>query len=454
MFDTLSERFQRVIKNIAGLGQITENNIKSTLQEVRTALLEADVALPVIEQLNQVLLQKSLGQTVLQGINPGQAFIKIVHDELITLMGATANTLNLNAPPPAVILLAGLQGSGKTTSAAKLARFIKETTQKSILLVSTDVYRPAAIEQLKILAHELQIDFFESDPSQTPLAITTAALAHAKRHLHDIIILDTAGRLHIDDKMMHEIQQLHQACHPIETLFVIDSMMGQDAVKTAQAFDASLPLTGVILTKLDGDARGGAALSVRYITGKPIKFMGVGEKLDALEVFHPERIVSRILGMGDILTLVEQAQQKIDLKKAEKLAKKFQKGKGFDLEDFRDQIKQMRNLGGMKNLLDKLPGVGQLSGAVKDKLDDKLFIQFEVMINSMTPKERYYPENIRGSRKQRIAKGSGMQIQDVNRLLSQFSKMQKMMLRFSSPNKLKNMMQQLKNIPGFLPPGE
>lgn len=451
MFDNLSERFQRIVKNLSGQGQITEDNIKSTLREVRVALLEADVALPVINQFIETVTQKSVGTEVLQSLSPGQMLIKIVHDELVNLMGATQATLNLNTAPPAVILMAGLQGSGKTTSAAKLARFLKETTKKSVLLVSTDVYRPAAIEQLKILAEETQTAFFPSETTQAPLDIAKQAYQHAKRHLHDVLIIDTAGRLHVDEAMMAEISALHQALSPIETLFVVDSMTGQDAANTAQAFNATLPLTGVILTKLDGDARGGAALSVRQITGKPIKFVGVGEKLDALQPFYPDRIASRILGMGDILTLVEQVQQKVDQKKAEKLAKKFRKGQEFDFEDFLEQLRQMRNMGGMKNLLDKLPGMGQLPTAARDKLDDKMFIQFEAIINSMTFKERRFPESIRGSRKARIAKGSGTQIPDVNRLLKQFSQMQKMMKRFSNVGKMKNLMKNLGSMPGFSP---
>ncbi len=452
MFENLSERLQRVVKNLSGQGRITEDNVRATLQEVRTALLEADVALPVIHQFIEQVTQQSLGTEVLQSVSPGQMLVKIVHDELVKIMGSTQATLTLHTAPPAVILLAGLQGSGKTTSSAKLARFLKETAKKSVLLVSTDVYRPAAIEQLKILANETQTAFFPADTTQDPVDIAKAAFQHAKRHLHDVLIVDTAGRLHVDDAMMKEIAALHHALSPIETLFVVDSMTGQDAANTAHAFGAALPLTGVILTKLDGDARGGAALSVRHITGKPIKFVGIGEKLDALQPFYPDRIASRILGMGDILSLVEEVQQKVDQKKAEKLAKKFRKGQEFDFEDFREQLKQMRNMGGMKSLLDKLPGMGQLPAAARDKLDDKMFIQFEAMINSMTPKERFFPESIRGTRKQRIAKGSGTQIQDVNRLLKQFAQMQKMMKRFSNVGKLKNLMKNMGNIPGFMPP--
>lgn len=448
MFNTLSERFQRIIKNLSGQGQITEDNIKSTLQEVRTALLEADVALPVITQFIQSVTQKSIGTEVLQHVNPGQMLIKLVHDELVSLMGDTQSQLNLQAAPPVVILLAGLQGSGKTTSAAKLARFLRETHKKSVLLASTDVYRPAAIEQLSILAQETQTAFFPSEIQQAPLDIAKQAYQYAKRHIHDVLIIDTAGRLHVDDAMMAEISALHQALSPTETLFVVDSMTGQDAANTAQAFNKVLPLTGVILTKLDGDARGGAALSVRYITGKPIKFVGVGEKTDALQPFYPERTASRILGMGDILTLVEQVQQQVDQKQAEKLAKKFH-SQDFNFEDFRDQLRQMRNMGGMKNLLDKLPGMGQVPSAARDKLDDKIFVQFEAIINSMTHKERCFPESIRGSRKARIAKGSGTQLPDVNRLLKQFSQMQKMMKRFSNPGKFKNLMKNMGGLPGF-----
>lgn len=444
MFESLSTRLQHIIQTVSGQGRITEDNIKTTLGEIRNALLDADVALPVINQFLETVTQKSVGADVLQSVKPGQMLVKIVHDELVALMGSEQAQLQLNTAPPAVILLAGLQGSGKTTSAAKLARFIAGNYKKSVLLTSTDIYRPAAIEQLRILASELGTAFFfpsEANPSVETIA--TQALQHAKKHLHDVVIVDTAGRMHIDDSMMNEIIALHHTLKPVETLFVVDSMTGQDAANTAQAFNSALPLTGVILTKLDGDARGGAALSVRYTTGKPIKFVGVGEKTDALQAFHPDRIASRILGMGDILSLVEDVQQKVDQKKAEKLAKKFRKGQEFDLEDFREQLRQMRNMGGMKSLLDKLPGMGQLPNAAREQLDDGMFTQFEAIINSMTPKERFFPDSIRGSRKLRIANGSGTQIQDINRLLKQFAKMQKMMKRFSNVGKMKNLMKNL-----------
>lgn len=443
MFESLSSRLQGIVQTLSGQGRITEDNIKSAIKEIRQALLEADVALPVINQFLENVTQKSLGSEVLQSLKPGQMLVKIVYDELVNLMGAEQSGLQLNTQPPAVILLAGLQGSGKTTSAAKLARHLS-AQKKSVLLTSTDIYRPAAIDQLRVLAEELKLPFFFPEMKNERVSdIASQALDYAKRHLHDVVIVDTAGRMHVDAQMMDEIISLHQQCQPIETLFVVDSMTGQDAANTAQAFNQALPLTGVILTKLDGDARGGAALSVRYITGKPIKFVGIGEKTDALQAFYPDRMASRILGMGDILSLVEEVQHKVDQKQAEKLAKKFRKGQDFDLEDFREQIRQMRNMGGMKTLLDKLPGMGQIPEAAKSQLDDKMFTQFEAIINSMTPKERFFPESIRGSRKSRIANGSGTKIEDLNRLLKQFAKMQKMMKRFSSVGKMKNLMKNL-----------
>lgn len=443
MFESLSSRLQGIVQTLSGQGRITEDNIKSAIKEIRQALLEADVALPVINQFLENVTQKSLGSEVLQSLKPGQMLVKIVYDELVNLMGAEQSGLQLNTQPPAVILLAGLQGSGKTTSAAKLARHLS-AQKKSVLLTSTDIYRPAAIDQLRVLAEELKLPFFFPEKKNESVSdIASQALDYAKRHLHDVVIVDTAGRMHVDAQMMDEIISLHQQCQPIETLFVVDSITGQDAANTAQAFNQALPLTGVILTKLDGDARGGAALSVRYITGKPIKFVGIGEKTDALQAFYPDRMASRILGMGDILSLVEEVQHKVDQKQAEKLAKKFRKGQDFDLEDFREQIRQMRNMGGMKTLLDKLPGMGQIPEAAKSQLDDKMFTQFEAIINSMTPKERFFPESIRGSRKSRIANGSGTKIEDLNRLLKQFAKMQKMMKRFSSVGKMKNLMKNL-----------
>lgn len=431
MFDNLTERLGRTFKNIRGQGRLTENNIKDALREVRMALLEADVALPVVREFVQTVKERAIGREVLQSLTPGQALIKIVRDELTALMGAANESLNLSTNPPAVILMAGLQGAGKTTSVAKLTRWIQDKTGKSVLLVSTDIYRPAAIAQLETLAAEVGANFFPSTSSDNPVTIAQQAIEQARKQFVDVVIIDTAGRLHIDEGMMAEIQALHQAVSPIETLFVVDSMTGQDAANTAKAFNDALPLTGVILTKTDGDARGGAALSIRHITGKPVKFLGVGEKTDALEAFHPDRIASRILGMGDILSLVEEAEAKVDRKKAEQLAKKIHKGKGFNLIDFRDQLQQMRNMGGITSLLDKLPGVSGLPQNALDHVNDKQFIHMEAMINSMTDQERRFPDIIKASRKRRIAAGAGMQVQDLNRMLKQFNQMQKMMKKMS-----------------------
>src|SRR5690554_991462 len=427
MFENLSERLSQSLKNITGRGRLTEDNIKDTLREVRMALLEADVALPVVREFVSRVKEQALGAEVNKSLTPGQVFLKIVQKELEHAMGEGNVPTNLATQPPTVILMAGLQGAGKTTSVGKLARYLKEKQKKKVLVVSADVYRPAAIKQLETLAGEVEVEFFPSTTTQHPVAIAEQAIEHARKQFVDVVIVDTAGRTAVDDAMMAEIKELHQAIQPIETLFVVDAMTGQDAANTAQAFNEALPLTGVILTKADGDARGGAALSIRHITGKPIKFMGVGEKTTALEVFHPDRVVSRILGMGDVLSLVEEAQQKLDASSAEKLANKLKKGKGFDLEDFRDQLQQMSKMGGITSLLDKLPGMGQLPDAVKNQANDKELVKMEAMINSMPPKERRRPELIKGSRKKRIAAGSGTQIQDVNRLLKQFAQMQKMM---------------------------
>ena len=450
MFDSLSDRLAGSLKKLRGQGRITEDNIKETLREVRMALLEADVALPVVREFIERVKERAMGQDVMRSLSPGQVFVKIVNDELVAVMGDEDNSLNLNSQPPVVILMTGLQGAGKTTSVAKLARFLKERQKKSVMVASADVYRPAAIEQLKTLASDVEAMFFPSDASQDPVAIAQAAVAQAKLEYVDVVIIDTAGRLHIDDDMMGEIKRIHAAINPTETLFTVDSMTGQDAANTAKAFNEALPLTGVILTKTDGDARGGAALSIRHITGKPIKFMGVGEKTTALEVFHPDRIVSRILGMGDVLSLVEEAQRKIDTDSAEKLANKLKKGKGFDLEDFRDQLQQMSKMGGIGTLMDKLPGMGQIPDAVKNQANDKELVRMEAMINSMTPKERRRPELIKGSRKKRIAAGSGTQIQDVNRLLKQFSQMQKMMKKMGQKGGMAKMM---RGLGGKLPMG-
>lgn len=451
MFDNLSERLNATLKKIRGQGRLTETNIQETLREVRMALLEADVALPVVRDFIEHVKTRALGREVQTSLTPGQSLIKIVREELITLMGQANQGLNLATMPPAVILMAGLQGSGKTTTVAKLGRWLKENQKKKVGVVSADVYRPAAIQQLKTLAADQDLEFFPSEQNQNPKEIATGALDWARKKYIDVLIVDTAGRLHIDDAMMCEIKELHAAVDPIETLFVVDSMTGQDAAKTAKAFNEALALTGVILTKTDGDARGGAALSVRQVTGKPIKFIGVGEKSDALELFHPDRIASRILGMGDLLSLIEEVERKVDQKEAEKLARKIQKGKGFDLSDFKDQIVQMNNLGGVQSLLDKLPGMGNVPQNVRSQIDDQIFKRLVAIIDSMTPQERQYPATLNGSRKRRIANGSGTQIQDINRLLKQHKQMQKMMKKFSKGNMM-NLMRGIKgNLPGRMP---
>lgn len=449
MFENLTERLSRTLKNVSGRGRLTDDNIKDTLREVRMALLEADVALPVVREFVKRVKERAVGTEVSKSLTPGQEFIKIVQSELESVMGEGNEALDLSCQPPAVILMAGLQGAGKTTSVGKLGKLLKERDKKKVLVVSADVYRPAAIKQLETLATDVGVDFFPSSVEQKPLTIVKAALEHGKTKFYDVVIVDTAGRLHVDDEMMGEIKDIHQALNPVETLFVVDAMTGQDAANTAKAFNDALPLTGVILTKVDGDARGGAALSVRHITGKPIKFLGVGEKTDALEPFHPDRVASRILGMGDVLSLIEDLERNVDKKEAEKLAKKFKDKKGFDLEDFRSQLQQMKNMGGMMGMLDKLPGMSQLPGDMKDKVDDKIFMQMEAIINSMTKGERARPELIKGSRKKRIAAGSGTQVQDVNRLLKQFTQMQKMMKKMQKGG-MKNMMRQMK---GMMPGG-
>jgi len=447
MFDSLSSRLHKTFQNLTGRGRLTEDNIRDSLTEVRKALLEADVALNVINTFIEDVRVKSLGQDVLQSVKPGDVLIKIVYDELVMVMGEKNETLNLAATPPAIILMAGLQGSGKTTTAAKLANLLQQQHNKKVLLTSTDIYRPAAIEQLALLAEQINASHFPSTTQQRPVDIATNAITAARKQGVDVVIVDTAGRLHIDDAMMDEIKAIHAAINPIETLFVVDSMTGQDAANTAKAFNDALPLTGIILTKTDGDARGGAALSVRQITGKPIKFFGTGEKIEGLEAFHPERIASRILGMGDILTLVEEAQRKVDHKQAEKVAKKIKKGQGFDLEDFRDQLQQMRKMGGMSSLLSKLPGVANLPSAVKNNFDDKLTVRMEAIINSMTKKERRFPAIIKGSQKRRIAKGSGTEVPEINRMLKQFAQMQKMMKKLKGGGMAK-MMQKMQGLLG------
>ena len=449
MFENLTERLGQTLRNISGKGRLTEDNIKDTLREVRMALLEADVALPVVKDFVEQVKQRAVGTEVSKSLQPGQMFIKIVQSELVAVMGEQNARLNLATQPPALVLMAGLQGAGKTTSVGKLAKYLKEREKKKVMVVSADVYRPAAIKQLETLATDVGVKCYPSTILQSPIDIVESALEDAKRHFYDVLLVDTAGRLHVDSDMMDEIKALHAALNPIETLFVVDAMTGQDAANAAKAFNEALPLTGVVLTKVDGDARGGAALSVRKITGKPIKFLGVGEKLEALEPFHPDRIASRILGMGDVLSLIEEVERKVDKEKAQKLAAKVQKGKGFDLQDFKEQLEQMRNMGGMMGLLDKLPGMGGMSAKIKDQANDKQFVQMEAIINSMTPAERERPDIIKGSRKRRIAMGSGTEIQDVNRLLKQFTQMQKMMKKMSGGGAHK-MMRQMRNM---MPPG-
>ncbi len=449
MFDNLTDRLSKTLKNLKGQGRLTEDNIKEALREVRMALLEADVSLPVVTDFIERVKVGALGQEVQNSLTPGQAMIKLVQSELVKVMGEANEGLNLNAVPPAVILMAGLQGAGKTTTVAKLGRWLQESQKKKVGVVSADVYRPAAIKQLEMLAKEVDLVFFDSDLSQQPIDIAKSAIDAAKRKFLDVIIIDTAGRLHIDDEMMGEIKALHAAINPVETLFVVDSMTGQDAAITAKAFNDALPLTGVILTKADGDARGGAALSIRHVTGKPIKFIGVGEKTDALEPFHPDRIASRILGMGDMLSLIEEIEQKVDKEKAEKFARKMQKGKGFDLEDFREQLQQMQSMGGVSSMLDKLPGMGNVPQEMKDKVNDKELARQIAVIGSMTMQERRYPDLIKGNRKKRIAAGCGQQLQDVNRILKQFLMMQKMMKKFKSGN-MANMLRGIKsNVKGM-----
>ena len=444
MFDNLTDKLSITLKKLKGQGRLTEDNIKDALTEVRVALLEADVSLPVVTDFIERVKEGALGQDVQFSLTPGQAMIKLVQSELVKVMGLANESLNLNAVPPAVILMAGLQGAGKTTTVAKLGRWLQENQKKKVGVVSADVYRPAAIKQLQVLAKEVGLEFFDSDLTQNPVDIAMNAIDAAKRKFLDVIIIDTAGRLHVDDEMMGEIKALHAAINPVETLFVVDSMTGQDAAITAKAFNDALPLTGVILTKADGDARGGAALSIRHVTGKPIKFIGVGEKTDALEPFHPDRIASRILGMGDMLSLIEEIEQKVDKEKAEKFARKMQKGKAFDLDDFREQLQQMQSMGGVSSMLDKLPGMNSVPQEMKDKVNDKELSRQIAVIGSMTMQERRYPDLIKGNRKKRIAAGCGQQLQDVNRILKQFMMMQKMMKKFKAGN-MANMIRGIKS---------
>jgi signal recognition particle subunit SRP54 len=448
MLDNLTQRLAKVVKTLRGQARLTDDNIQEMLREVRMALLEADVALPVVKDFIARVKEKAVGQEVVGSLTPGQALVGVVHRELTELMGGQSSGLNLATQPPAVILMAGLQGAGKTTTTAKLGKWLKERQKKKVLAVSCDVYRPAAIEQLKTVSAQAGMDFFPSAVGQKPLDIALGALDYAKKHYHDVLFVDTAGRLAIDEAMMAEVRELHAALKPIETLFVVDAMLGQDAVNTAKAFAEALPLTGVVLTKLDGDARGGAALSVRHVTGKPLKFAGVGEKLNGIEEFHPERMASRILGMGDILGLVEEAHRSVDQEKAQDLVRKMKSGKGFDLNDFKDQIGQMRKMGGLSAMLDKLPAqFGQMAQQAGGGMDEKVIRRTEGIINSMTPLERSKPELIKATRKRRIAAGAGVQVQEVNRLLNQFEQTQKVMKQFSKGGMAKMM----RGMKGMLP---
>lgn len=451
MFESLTERLSKTFRDVVGRGKLSEDNMKATLVEVKNALLEADVALDVVNAFIEEIRETAQGSEIRKSLTPAQALVKIVNDKLVSLMGESCSELNLVTQPPAVVLMAGLQGSGKTTSVAKLAKWLSERQKKSVLVASADVYRPAAIEQLRTLAREVGVSFFEND-SNDPVAIARAAVSAGQKQFVDVVIIDTAGRLHIDDTMMQEIQKIHQAINPIETLFVVDGMMGQDAATTAKAFNEALALTGVVVTKLDGDARGGAILSIRQVTGgKPIKFVGMGEKIEALEPFYPDRMASRILGMGDILSLVEELERKVDKQEADRLAKKLSKGKSFDLEDFRSQLLQMKNMGGIASMLDKMPGISALPAEAKAKANDKSLDQMLAIINSMTRKERRRPNIIQGSRKRRIAMGSGTTIQDVNRALKQFTQMQKMMAKISKKGGLERMMRGVKGMQNLLP---
>ncbi|GGK09340.1 signal recognition particle protein [Luteimonas terricola] len=447
MFESLTQRLSGTIERLRGRGRLTEENIREATREVRIALLEADVALPVVQALIERIKVRAVGQEVLKSLTPGQALIKVVRDELTTVMGAAAADLNLNVPAPAVILMAGLQGAGKTTTVGKLAKLLKEKRKKKVMVVSADVYRPAAIEQLKTLAEQVDVRFFASDASQKPVDIVRAAIADARKSFIDVLLVDTAGRLAIDEAMMAEIKALHAAVNPVETLFVVDAMTGQDAANTAKAFSEALPLTGVVLTKTDGDARGGAALSVRYITGRPIKFIGTGEKVDGLDVFHPDRIASRILDMGDVLSLVEQVEGQVDKDKAQKLAEKVAKGKKFDLNDMRDQLEQMQGMGGIHGLMDKLPGMGQIPDAVKNQVTGKEVPRMVAIIGSMTKKERRNPALLNGSRRKRIAAGSGVTPADVNKLMKQYQQMEKMMGKLGRGG-MKGMMRGLQGMMG------
>ncbi len=455
MFESLSERLSSTLDRVRGRGRLTEDNIRDTLREVRIALLEADVALPAVKGLVDHVRERAVGQEVLKSLTPGQALIKIVDEEMTALMGGASEGLNLAAPAPVVVLVAGLQGAGKTTSVAKLARLLRERHGKKVMVTSCDVYRPAAIEQLKTLAGQVEAEFFPSTADDQPLEIARNAVKAARNAVADVLLVDTAGRMHVDEKMMAEVKALHAALDPTETLFVVDAMTGQDAANTARAFDEALPLTGVILTKADGDARGGAALSVRHVTGKPIKFMGVGEKTDGLEPFHPDRLARRILGMGDVLSLVEDVQRKADRDQAEKLARKVARGKRFDLEDMHGQFEQMLKMGGLGGLMDKLPGMARIPDSVKSQINDREIRRMMAIIRSMTPEERRHPALLKASRKARVAHGAGMQPADVNRLLKQFKQMQKMMSKMKGNRRglMRQMQSAMRGIgPGGMPP--
>ena len=448
MLDNLTQRLARVMKTLRGEARLTEDNISDALREVRLALLEADVALPAVKALIAAVKEKAVGEEVIGSLSPGQALIGVVHRELTVLMGEAHKGLNLATQPPAIVLMAGLQGAGKTTTVGKLAKLLRETQKKKVLVVSCDVYRPAAIEQLKTVAGQAEVDFFPSLVTERPVDIARKAVDWAKRHYHDVLLVDTAGRLSIDEAMMKEIAELHTAINPIETLFVVDAMLGQDAINTAKAFSDALPLTGIVLTKLDGDARGGAALSVRHVTGRPIKYAGVGEKLSGIEAFHPERMASRILGMGDVLSLIEEAKKGIDEQQAVEFAKKLKSGTSFDLNDFRDQIGQMRKMGGISSMMDKLPAqFAQAASQMQAGGEEKAIGRIEGIINSMTPSERSKPELLKASRKRRIAMGAGVQVQEVNRLLKQFEQTQKMMKQFAKGGMAKLM----RGMKGMLP---
>ena len=450
MFESLTQRLSGTIERLRGRGRLTEENIRETTREVRIALLEADVALPVVQALVERIKVRAVGQEVLKSLTPGQALIKVVRDELTAVMGAQAVELNLNVPAPAIILMAGLQGAGKTTTVGKLAKHLKEKRKKKVMVVSADVYRPAAIEQLKTLAEQTGVLFFPSDASQKPVDIVKAAIDDARKSFVDVLLVDTAGRLAIDEAMMAEIKALHAAVNPAETLFVVDAMTGQDAANTAKAFGEALPLTGVVLTKTDGDARGGAALSVRYITGKPVKFVGTGEKVDGLDVFHPDRVAARILDMGDVLSLVEQVEQQVDKDKTAKLAAKVAKGKKFDLNDMRDQLEQMQNMGGIGSLMEKLPGLGQVPEHLKQQVaQSKEVPRMIAIINSMTKRERRNPALLNGSRRARIARGAGLQPADVNKLMKQYQQMEKMMSKLSGGG-MKGLMRGMRGMMGAM----